>query len=488
MLRRLLDPTLPWSNLEKCPVNHAGLFYTDNPLQAVAAASFYSPDLAQKATALVARVDSGITVDDIHRQLQDPKFVESLKPQRLCAERYWKTLDTERSKAAFPKSIEALEPSSSGKKFYVLDFERNGVQRLTHAEFMQKARDILEKNPRAKAEFESAWGIALQRGKMTQERERNLVGMVLDPANAWSFLHGVYADHQGLFITDRPALAVQVAKLKSDDFANHVFKHAAKASRGFSLKTLQEEAIQPTFLDEMAIIRLNSEKHWGVLGEKRLLRGTLEANYLQEPLREKLKKLPESDRDEYKQRAVAAVCQEDKESYERTNTYYAVDFKTRMVHRWSHEQVMRQCLHIIRNNPKALARFEMEKKESVLKDGASPEKAEASALRERVSPASKDWMIGIDRDHPGFFFSKDPAESMAAASKVSPDIARRVEMRVRLAEGAAAASLAKVRATALEKSLAFQANWVIQPSLGKASEVGLKTTAADSQKPRTLER
>lgn len=267
----------------------------------------------------MARVDSGIIVDDIHRQLQDPEFAESLRPQRLCAERYWKTLDTERSKAAFPKSIEALEPSSSGKKFYVLDFERNGVQRLTHAEFMQKARDILEKNPRAKAEFESAWGIALQRGKMTQERERNLVGMVLDPANAWSFLHGVYADHQGLFITDRPALAVQVAKLKSDDFANHVFKHAAKASRGFSLKTLQEEAIQPTFLDEMAIIRLNSEKHWGVLGEKRLLRGTLEANYLQEPLREKLKKLPESDRDEYKQRAVAAVCQEDKESYERTN-------------------------------------------------------------------------------------------------------------------------------------------------------------------------
>ena len=51
VLRRLLDPTLPWSNLEKCPVNHAGLFYTDNPLRAVAAASFYSPDLAQKATA-----------------------------------------------------------------------------------------------------------------------------------------------------------------------------------------------------------------------------------------------------------------------------------------------------------------------------------------------------------------------------------------------------------------------------------------------------
>lgn len=150
VLRRLLDPTLPWSNLEKCPVNHAGLFYTDNPLQAVAAASFYSPDLAQKATSLVARVDIGITVDDIHQQLQDPKFAESLEPQRLCAERYWKTLETERSTAAFPKSIEALEPSSSGKKFYVLDFERNGVQRLTHAEFMQKARDILEKNPRAK--------------------------------------------------------------------------------------------------------------------------------------------------------------------------------------------------------------------------------------------------------------------------------------------------------------------------------------------------
>ena len=155
-MRCLLDPTLPWSNLEKCPVNHAGLFYTDNPLRAVAAASFYSPDLAQKATALVARVDSGITVDDVHRQLQDPEIAESLTPQRLCAERYWKTLESERTKAAFPKSIETLEPSSSGKKFYVLDFERNGEQRLTHAEYMQKARDILEKNPRAKAEFESA--------------------------------------------------------------------------------------------------------------------------------------------------------------------------------------------------------------------------------------------------------------------------------------------------------------------------------------------
>ena len=267
VLRRLLDPTLPWSNLEKCPVNHAGLFYTDNPLRAVAAASFYSPDLAQKATALVARVDSGITVDDVHRQLQAPEIAESLTPQRLCAERYWKTLESERTKAAFPKSIETLEPSSSGKKFYVLDFERNGVQRLTHAEYMQKARDILEKNPRAKAEFESAWGIALQRGKMTQERERNLVGMVLDPADAWSFLHGVYADHQGLFVTDRPALAVQVAKLKSDDFGNLVFKEAAKASRGFSLQTLQVESIQPKFLGEMSTIRLHCGKHWAILAE-----------------------------------------------------------------------------------------------------------------------------------------------------------------------------------------------------------------------------
>lgn len=487
-LRRLLDPTLPWSNLEKCPVNHAGLFYTDNPLQAVAAASFYSPELAEKATALVARVDSVVTVDDVHRQLQAPEFVDSLKPQRLCAERYWKTLETERSKAAFPKTIEMLEPSSSGKKFYVLDFERNGVQRLTHAEFMQKARNILEKNPRAKAEFEYAWGTALQRGKMTQEQERNLVGMVLDPANAWSFLHGVYADHQGLFVTDRPALAVQVAKLKSDDFGNWVFKCAEKASRGFSLKALQEESIQPRSLDEMAIIRQNCEKHWGVLGEKRLLRESLEANHLQEPLREKLMNLPQSVRDEFKQIAAAAVCHEDKLNYERSNTYYAVDFKTRMVHRWSHEQVMRQGLHILRDNPKALARFEMEKKEAVLKDGASQEKAEANALRERVSPNSKDWMIGIDRGHPGFFFSKDPAESMAAASKVSPDIARRVEMRVRLAEGDAAASLAKVRATALEMSPAFQANWSIQPSLEKTTEVGLKTTAVEPQKPRTLER
>lgn len=488
VLRCLLDPTLPWSNLEKCPVNHAGLFYTDNPLRAVAAASFYSPDLAQKATALVARVDSGITVDDVHRQLQDPEIAESLTPQRLCAERYWKTLESERTKAAFPKSIETLEPSSSGKKFYVLDFERNGVQRLTHAEYMQKARDILEKNPRAKAEFESAWGIALQRGKMTQERERNLVGMVLDPADAWSFLHGVYADHQGLFVTDRPALAVQVAKLKSDDFGNLVFKEAAKASRGFSLQTLQVESIQPKFLGEMSTIRLHCGKHWAILAEKRRLRGSLEANYLQEPLREKLERLPQSDRDEFKQMAVAAICQEDKERYERNNTYYAVDFKTRMVHRWSHEQVMRQGLYIIRDNPKALARFEMEKKEAVLKDGTSPEKAEASALRERVSPASKDWMVGIDRGHPGFFFSKDPAESMAAAAKVSPDIARRIEMRVRLAEGETAASLAKVRATALEKSPAFQANWAIQPSPGKAAEVDLKNTAAEPQRPRTLER
>lgn len=77
---------------------------------------------------------------------------------------------------------------------------------------------------------------------------------------------------------------------------------------------------------------------------------------------------------------------------------------------------------------------------------------------------------------------------MAAASKVSLDIARRVEMRVRLAEGEAAASLAKARATALEKSPAFQANWAIQPSPGKTTEVGLKTTAVEPQKPRTLER
>ena len=87
------------------------------------------------------------------------------------------------------------------------------------------------------------------------------------------------------------------------------------------------------------------------LAEKRLLRGSLEANYLQEPLREKLERLPQSDRDEFKQMAVAAICQEDKERYERNNTYYAVDFKTRMVHRWSHEQVMRQGLYIIRDNP-----------------------------------------------------------------------------------------------------------------------------------------
>lgn len=406
----------------------------------------------------------------------------------MCAERYWKTLETERSKAAFSKTSETLEPSSSGKKFYVLDFERNGVQRLTHAEFMQKSRDILEKNPRAKAEFEYAWGTALQQGKMTQERARNLVGMVLDPTNAWSFLHGVYADHQGLFVTDRPALAVQVAKLKSDDFGNQVFKHTAKASRGFTLQTLQAESIQPRFLDEMSTIRLNCGKHWATLAEKRLLRGSLEANYLQEPLREKLERLPQSDRDEFKQIAAAAVCQEDKESYERNNIHYAIDFKTRMVHRWSHEQVMRQGLHIIRDNPKALARFEMEKKEAVLKDGASPEKAEASALRERVSPNSKDWMIGIDRAHPGFFFSKDPAESLAVASKVSPDIARRVEMRVRLAEGEAAANLVKVRASTIEKSPAFLANWTIQPSQGKATEIGLKNTVAEPQKPRAFER
>lgn len=125
-------------------------------------------------------------------------------------------------------------------------------------------------------------------------------------------------------------------------------------------------------------------------------------------MREKLEKFPQSDRDEFKQKAVVAVCQEDKERYERNDTYYAVDFKTRMVHRWSHEQVMRQGLHIIRDNPKALARFEMEKKEAVLKDGVSPEKAEASSLRERVSPASKDWMVGIDRGHPGFFFQQGP--------------------------------------------------------------------------------
>ena len=289
-------------------------------------------------------------------------------------------------------------------------------------------------------------------------------------------------------IKEKMDLDVQVAKLKSDDFGNLVFKEAAKASRGFSLQTLQVESIQPKFLGEMSTIRLHCGKHWAILAEKRLLRGSLEANYLQEPLREKLERLPQSDRDEFKQMAGAAICQEDKERYERNNTYYAVDFKTRMVHRWSHEQVMRQGLYIIRDNPKALARFEMEKKEAVLKDGTSPEKAEASALRERVSPASKDWMVGIDRGHPGFFFSKAPAESMAAAAKVSPDIARRIEMRVRLAEGETAASLAKVRATALEKSPAFQANWAIQPSPGKAAEVDLKNTAAEPQRPRTLER
>lgn len=488
VLRRLLDPTLPWSNLEKCPVNHAGLFFSDNPVQAVAAASFYSPELAEKATALVARVDSGVTVDDVHRQLQSPEFVESLTPQRLCAECYWKTLKAERSKAAFPKTIETLEPSSSGKKFYVLDFERNGVQRLTHAEFMQKARDILEKNPRAKAEFESAWRTVLKRDRMTQERERNLIGMVLDPSVAWSYLNGVYADHQGLFVTDRPALAVYVAKLKSEEFGNFVFKHVAKACRGFSLRTLQAESIQPGFLDEMAIIRQNCEKHWGVLGEKRLLRGSLETNYLQEPLREMLKSLPRSVRDDFKQKAFVAVSQEDKDSYERNDTYYSIDFKTGMVHRWSHEQVMRQGMYIIHDNQEALARFEMEKKEAILKDGISPAKAEANALRERVSPNSKDWMVGIDRKHPGFFFSKDPAESMAVASKVSPDIARRVEMRVRFAEGEAVARLAKIRAATLEKSPAFLANWAIQRSSGKVTEVGPKGKADELQKPRMLER
>lgn len=35
--------------------------------------------------------------------------------------------------------------------------------------------------------------------------------------------------------------------------------------------------------------------------------------------------------------------------------YYVVDFKTRMVHRWSHEQVMRQGLHIIRDNARDAA-------------------------------------------------------------------------------------------------------------------------------------
>lgn len=488
VLRRLLDPTLPWSNLEKCPVNHAGLFFSDNPVQAVAAATFYSSELAEKATALVARVDSGVTVDDVHRQLQSPEFVESLTPQRLCAERYWKTLKAERSKAAFPKTIETLEPSSSSKKFYVLDFERNGVQRLTHAEFMQKARDILEKNPRAKAEFEFAWRTVLKRDRMTQERERNLMGMVLDPSVAWSYLNGVYADHQGLFVTDRPALAVQVARLKSEDFGNFVFKHVAKACRGFSLTTLQAESIQPSFLDEMAIIRQNCEKHWGVLWEKRLLRGSLESNYLQEPLREKLKSLPRSVRDDFKQKAFVAVSQEDKDSYERNDTYYSIDFKTGMVHRWSHEQVMRQGMYIIHDNQEALARFEMEKKEAILKDGISPAKAEANALRERVSPNSKDWMVGIDRKHPGFFFSKDPAESMAVASKVSPDIARRVEMRVRFAEGEAAARLAKIRAATLEKSPAFLANWAIQRSSEKVTEVGPKGKADELQKPRMLER
>ena len=110
-----------------------------------------------------------------------------------------------------------------------------------------------------------------------------------------------------------PALAVQVAKLKSDDFGNLVFKEAAKASRGFSLQTLQVESIQPKFLGEMSTIRLHCGKHWAILAEKRLLRGSLEANYLQEPLREKLERLPQSDRDEFKQMAVAAICQEDKE-------------------------------------------------------------------------------------------------------------------------------------------------------------------------------
>ncbi len=97
-------------------------------------------------------------------------------------------------------------------------------------------------------------------------------------------------------------------------------------------------------------------------------------------------------------------------------------------------------------------------------------------------------MIGIDRGHPGFFFSKDPAESLAAASKVSPDIARRVEMRVRLAEGEATARLVKVRAATIEKSPAFQANWAIQPTQGKTTEVGLKTTVTEPPKQRTLER
>ena len=71
---------------------------------------------------------------------------------------------------------------------------------------------------------------------------------------------------------------------------------------------------------------------------------------------------------------------------------------------------------------------------------------------------------------------------------MSPDIARRVEMRVRFAEGEAAARLAKIRAATLEKSPAFLANWAIQRSSEKVTEVGPKGKADELQKPRMLER
>lgn len=95
-VRQLLDPTLPRPALDKCPINHAGLFYTDKPLQAITIASLRSPELAEKATALIAQVDSGISVDEIRRHPGTAEFGKTLSAQRQWAEHYWKTLDAQR--------------------------------------------------------------------------------------------------------------------------------------------------------------------------------------------------------------------------------------------------------------------------------------------------------------------------------------------------------------------------------------------------------
>lgn len=454
ILRLVLDPTISRAHTERCPCHHAGLFVTDDPLTAVAAATFRSTELAEKAAEVVQRVDD-VSINLLHKKLMDPSFADSLAAQRKNAQQYWKTLETERQQNASPQAPE--EPKTvSARKFFVIDFENNTVEKVTHAQFTQKARDIVAKQPLAAAEFEKARNQAPS--KITQRRERYLYGMVLDPSMPWSRLHGVLADHQGLFVTSNPTIAVGAARLKSPDLAQKALDEAIKDSR-YSYKNFQKEILEPDTAEEMALIQHEMKIYWGVLAEKRLQHGIEHAGDPQ--LLENLQKLKTEDRQFVKEEAAQALANEKHAAYEAGSTYYVVDFKTQMVHRWSHEQVMRVGLSQIQKDPKALQQFEAEKAFGLKEQGMSSEKAEATALCNRLSPNSKDVLIGIERHHPGFYFSKDPAECLAAASLSSPKLTDRIALRVRLAEGKDAETLAKSRAERIVASPLFQANWAL---------------------------